>query len=191
MHATMASTWKVLWWESVRHQGGQEKHQFANVRVKLMLQLLQSQQFTWPGKLVSWRLYRQCAALLCEPLPPLEHGSIELSNGNRVNSVATYSCDRGYTFKRAIGNTRRTCNEDRSWSGSAPICIRKSSSTVFSLTSFTLLSRSTISWPLLSSIQLSTVVLYLLLMMALSASPPHELTPQLLTHVTMVSYSLE
>ena len=36
-----------------------------------------------------------------------------------VGTVATYTCDTGYTLN---GNTTRTCGSDGMWSGSAPTC---------------------------------------------------------------------
>ena len=35
------------------------------------------------------------------------------------NSTAIYSCDTGYTLN---GGSTRTCQSDRTWSGSAPTC---------------------------------------------------------------------
>ncbi len=37
-----------------------------------------------------------------------------------VNTVATYTCDTGYTLN---GGTTRTCGSGGSWSGSAPNCV--------------------------------------------------------------------
>ncbi len=36
-----------------------------------------------------------------------------------VGTVATYTCDTGYTLN---GGTTRTCGSDRVWSGSSPVC---------------------------------------------------------------------
>ena len=36
-----------------------------------------------------------------------------------VDTVATYTCDTGYTLN---GGTTRTCGSDGVWSGSAPVC---------------------------------------------------------------------
>ena len=53
-----------------------------------------------------------------------------LSNGQRsysstiVGSRVTYTCDPGYL--RTAGSSSRTCKSDGQWSGSHPICTRKS-----------------------------------------------------------------
>ncbi len=50
-----------------------------------------------------------------------------------VNTVATYTCDTGYTLNG--GTSTRICESDGMWSGLAPICQRKwnSSRTVYLL----------------------------------------------------------
>ena len=63
-------------------------------------------------------------ALACVDLPHLEHGAIQHSNGNKLNSVATYICDSGYQFKKGHGDIKRVCKGGL-WSGSPPLCIRK------------------------------------------------------------------
>ena len=39
-----------------------------------------------------------------------------------VNTVATYTCDTGFTLN---GDTTRTCGSDGVWSGSYPTCQRE------------------------------------------------------------------
>ncbi|KAK3090083.1 hypothetical protein FSP39_009008 [Pinctada imbricata] len=46
-------------------------------------------------------------------------GKVNVS-GNGRDSIAEYICDRGY---RLLGESRRQCSEDGSWSGNAPICL--------------------------------------------------------------------
>lgn len=56
----------------------------------------------------------------CGPLPPLEHGSIILSESRNTYGVqATYSCHENYTL---IGNENRTC-ETQGWTGKQPECL--------------------------------------------------------------------
>lgn len=65
-------------------------------------------------------------AILCDRLPSLKYGRIRLSYGYRWHSVATHTCDWGYQFKKDHSDIKRVCQEDGSWSGSPPLCIRKS-----------------------------------------------------------------
>ncbi|XP_064386387.1 sushi, von Willebrand factor type A, EGF and pentraxin domain-containing protein 1-like [Halichondria panicea] len=59
----------------------------------------------------------------CSDLPPLMNGSITYTDGladtSPVNTLATYTCDNGYTL---IGGSVRVCQNDRTWSGSPPTC---------------------------------------------------------------------
>ncbi len=63
---------------------------------------------------------------ICSDLPSLTNGMISYRDGSSdirpVNSVATYTCDTGYTLN---GNTIKTCGSDGVWSGSTPVCQRK------------------------------------------------------------------
>lgn len=56
----------------------------------------------------------------CGSLPPLDHGSIFLSDTRTTFNVqATYTCHENYTL---IGNENRTCLLD-GWSGKQPQCL--------------------------------------------------------------------
>ena len=60
--------------------------------------------------------------VLCLSLPLLTNGTISYSDPTLgEGSVATHSCDTGYTLNR--GSTScRTCQSDGTWSGSALAC---------------------------------------------------------------------
>ncbi|XP_064386375.1 sushi, von Willebrand factor type A, EGF and pentraxin domain-containing protein 1-like isoform X2 [Halichondria panicea] len=65
-----------------------------------------------------------CQMITCFDLPSLTNGIINYggagSPGSRpVDTVATYTCNPGYTLN---GDTTRTCGSDGLWSGSAPVC---------------------------------------------------------------------
>jgi len=68
---------------------------------------------TWAG------LPPSCLGAPCASLPPPPSGSFVVSNGGRYPSVATYSCDNGYTTSDPV---RRRCKPDGTWSGSQPNC---------------------------------------------------------------------
>ena len=55
----------------------------------------------------------------CQSLS-LTNGMISYSDLTRgVDSIATHSCDAGYTLN---GGSNRTCQSDGTWSGSSPAC---------------------------------------------------------------------
>ena len=56
----------------------------------------------------------------CGTLSPPTNGSVSYSNSTTEGSVATYSCDSGYTLTG--DDTERTCQADGTWSGSEPTC---------------------------------------------------------------------
>ncbi len=63
----------------------------------------------------------------CSDLPSLTNGNIDYGgagspDSRHVDTVATYTCDTGYTLN---GGTTRTCGSDGVWSGSASTCQRK------------------------------------------------------------------
>ena len=68
-----------------------------------------------------------CAEIPCSDLPSLANGMITYSAGSRddrlVGSAATHSCNNGY---RLVGEAVRTSVSGGTWSGSAPVCQRKS-----------------------------------------------------------------
>ncbi len=55
----------------------------------------------------------------------LTNGVINYNMGSPrpVNTVATYTCNNGYTLR---GDTTRTCGSDGQWSGNDPTCQGKS-----------------------------------------------------------------
>ena len=60
----------------------------------------------------------------CPVLTAPSNGMIIYNMGIRpVDTVATYTCNPGYTITR--GTTTRACRSDRVWSGSAPVCQRE------------------------------------------------------------------
>ncbi len=77
-------------------------------------------------------VYVECVPVpivTCSDLPSLTNGDIDYGGGGSidsrsVNTVATYTCDTGYTLSR-LSSTTRTCGSDGVWSGSAPVCQRK------------------------------------------------------------------
>ena len=79
----------------------------------------------------------ECVHIVCSgdcstsySYPTVVCPSLSLTNGMITysdptlgeNSVATHSCDTGYTFN---GGSTRTCQSDGTWSGSTPICESK------------------------------------------------------------------
>ena len=48
---------------------------------------------------------------------------LDQSDGTYFTNVTTYSCDEGYNV---IGDRTRTCQADETWSGTEPVCERKS-----------------------------------------------------------------
>ena len=58
--------------------------------------------------------------VMCSTLPAPSNGRID-QEGNRPGDRATYSCNTNYELS---GDRVRTCQNDGSWSGSAPTCNR-------------------------------------------------------------------
>jgi hypothetical protein len=71
---------------------------------------------------VTWLLYPSVIAD-CGPLADPENGDVSLTD-TRQDSTATYSCENGYEVS---GVSMRNCQSSGIWSGSAPVCICKSS----------------------------------------------------------------
>ena len=75
-------------------------------------------------------MYIECVpvpiVITCTDLPSLANENVDYGAGSPdsrpVDTVATYTCDTGYTLN---GDSTRTCRSDRLWSGSAPTCQRK------------------------------------------------------------------
>ncbi len=75
-------------------------------------------------------VYVECVPVpivICSDLPSLTNGVIDYggavsTNSRQVDTVATYTCDTGYTIN---GSSTRTCESDGMWSGSTPTCQRK------------------------------------------------------------------
>ncbi len=59
----------------------------------------------------------------CSDLPPLMNGGITYTDGlvdsRPINTIATFTCVNGYTL---IGGSFRVCQNDGTWSGTAPTC---------------------------------------------------------------------
>ncbi|XP_064386249.1 P-selectin-like isoform X2 [Halichondria panicea] len=59
----------------------------------------------------------------CSDLPPLMNGGITYTDGltdsRPVNTIATYTCDNGYTL---TGGSFRACQNGGTWDGTAPTC---------------------------------------------------------------------
>ncbi|XP_064626661.1 protein lev-9-like [Lineus longissimus] len=68
----------------------------------------------------TWTGYRdQCEKIVCgSPARPAS-GFVTLSNGDKFESVATYTCKNGSTM---IGENTRICGENGSWIGTLPFC---------------------------------------------------------------------
>ena len=56
----------------------------------------------------------------CGALFSPANGTISLSNGNLVESIATFTCDVGYLM---MGLSQLVCLSSGAWSGSAPTCL--------------------------------------------------------------------
>ncbi|KAK2168419.1 hypothetical protein NP493_1225g00007 [Ridgeia piscesae] len=70
-------------------------------------------QGTWTGEAPN------CVEIHCGTLNPPSHGSKQGSN-DLVDSVVSFSCDRGY---RLQGSTRRTCTTQGTWDGVKTECV--------------------------------------------------------------------
>lgn len=59
-------------------------------------------------------------AVDCGELSSPDNGEVDVTEGTRLNAVATYSCLLGY---RLDGVEERTCGPDGQWSDSVPACV--------------------------------------------------------------------
>lgn len=57
----------------------------------------------------------------CGELNLLANGNVDVPS-TTYDSVATYTCDDGYTL---MGNDKRTCQNSAMWTGSDPSCESK------------------------------------------------------------------
>ena len=57
------------------------------------------------------------SALDCSNITSPSDGSVSYSNGTAYRSVATFSCNTGYTIS---ASTARTCKADKMWSNATP-----------------------------------------------------------------------
>ena len=64
-------------------------------------------------------LHRLFSAAVCCNLDDPDNGQVELSN-TTVGSTANYTCNQDYILSN--GNSTRTCEANRQWSGSPPSC---------------------------------------------------------------------
>ena len=74
----------------------------------------------WLGKFTLNSIHNPLP-VVCPSLPALNNGIVSYNDSTLgLYTVATYTCDTGYTL---IGGTTRTCESDGMWwSGSAPVC---------------------------------------------------------------------
>ena len=64
-------------------------------------------------------MHTHIIAVCCAMLKAPAHGSVRLTNENKFNSVATYSCDYGYEL---FGDNARFCQSTGIWTGKPPGC---------------------------------------------------------------------
>ena len=57
---------------------------------------------------------------MCPGLSAPENGSVSVSKGEDVGSIATYTCDEGF---KLVGQSTRSCQENGAWDGTEPLCI--------------------------------------------------------------------
>ena len=60
-------------------------------------------------------------AIDCGNPPDVANGAYTLSDGTVLGSVATYSCNSGYTLARPAANSL-TCRPSGNWGGTVPRC---------------------------------------------------------------------
>ena len=55
----------------------------------------------------------------CSSLPDPANGQVDHTAGTSLGQTAQYRCNTGYNL---VGDSTRTCQASRNWSGSAPTC---------------------------------------------------------------------
>ena len=60
-------------------------------------------------------------AVNCGTLTNPSNGRVIHTAGTTFRQTANYSCNTGYNL---VGNSTRSCQATRRWSGSAPTCLR-------------------------------------------------------------------
>ncbi|KAH3889331.1 hypothetical protein DPMN_013385 [Dreissena polymorpha] len=68
-----------------------------------------------------------CEINTCSVLSNPSNGKVDLSNGTKYQSTAVYTCNSGFLLS---GSASRTCQADKTWSSSEPICNRISCPTL-------------------------------------------------------------
>ena len=58
----------------------------------------------------------------CGPLSDIPNGRVDISPDTNVGSSAVYTCEFGYIL---VGEEKRYCQADGTWSGREPECVRK------------------------------------------------------------------
>ena len=58
----------------------------------------------------------------CPAPNALEHGTVKNDGGITVGQQATYECNKGYNL---IGEFKRICQLNSTWSGEEPVCTAK------------------------------------------------------------------
>ena len=71
---------------------------------------------TPPG--VEGEIYMSCDCDCGHP-GDIDHGTVDVSGGTMIGDTATYQCDQHFQLN---GEDTRTCQDDGTWSGTAPTC---------------------------------------------------------------------
>ena len=57
----------------------------------------------------------------------IDNGQVDVSGGTAIGDTANYQCNEHFQLK---GDNTRTCQEDGTWSGTAPTCLGKHTGTL-------------------------------------------------------------
>ena len=68
----------------------------------------------WKSHVTAHLYFKDCGSIAS----PVD-GSVSYSKNTTYQSVASFSCDTGYTIS---ATTTRTCQEDKTWSYESPYC---------------------------------------------------------------------